>query len=119
VCVCVCVCVCMCICVCVCVRPLYAYAMNTDVRSNRMAELLQRVAVCCCSVFLGSSFDKGFTVEKYIYLYIVSRTEILLLAPARVEERAYNICQAQRSVHFLIIINSDTRIIARDSHSIF
>ena len=33
-------------------------------------------------------------------------------------ERAYNICQAQQSVLFLYFIHAETRIIARDFHSI-
>ena len=125
-----CVCVCVCMCVCVCVRERVCVCSKCIRYENRrtIESNCQIVAVCCSvlqcvavcgSVLIGSSIDYGFTVEEYIYLYIVPCTEIFLLAPAHVEERAYNICHAQRSVRFLSITDSDTRIIARDPHPIF
>jgi len=46
-------------------------------------------------------------------------SRVSLRHTARVDGRAYNICFAQLSVCFLSVIHSETRIIARGSHSIF
>ena len=82
------------------------------VESEAVKSLSQVVCVVvCCSMFTPwFARDVGSRQEA-------CRKSCVL--PTRVEERAYNICQVQRSVRFLSFTYSETRIIARDSHSLF
>jgi len=75
--------------------------------SHVCCSVLQYVAVCCTPWFARDVGSRQEACRKSCVL------------PTLVEERAYNICQVQRSVRFVSSTYSETRIIARESHSIF